>query len=755
MFIHQRGGARFSLEGLLHALVHLFGRFVLSRRYRVRVLGTHNIPKTGGVLLLGNHISWIDWAVLQMACPRPIRFVMERALFERWYLRWFLNSFGVIPISGAGSRSALDEVRKCLNAGQVVAMFPEGAISRTGHLGEFRRGYEQAVTEAQGIIIPFYLRGLWGSSFSRASTHLQSLRRSVLRRNLVVAFGGTLPLSTPAEALKRRVFELSIQSWEDYTRTLETIPEAFLATAKRMKGDMLLADTVSGPLSAWRALTGALILRGFIRRHGKGQNIGLLLPTSNGGTLANLAALLCGRTVVNLNYTASAEAVQAALRKADVQTVFTSTRFLDRLVQRGIDPQALTAGVEVLELEKLAAGVTPLRRLLTLLQVVLLPRAVLRLLYCARVPLESPAAIMFSSGSEGEPKGIVLSHRNIMGNIKQIADMLNVEQHDVMLASLPQFHAFGLTGSTLMPMVEGIPAVCHPDPTDAVAIGKVVAEYQVTVLMGTSTFLRLYARSPRVHPLMFSSLRIVVSGAEKLAPDVREAFKLKFNKDIYEGYGATETTPVASVNIPDQLDTTWWTVQLGNKPGTVGMPLPGSSFRIVDPETLEELPAGEDGLILIGGTQVMLGYLKDPERTAQVILERDGLRWYRSGDKGHLDEDGFLTIVDRYSRFAKLSGEMVSLSAVEAQIRAVRGNPELDVCALSVPEPRKGEQIILLVAGASLDLHALRKELLETGVSPLTIPHETLQVEAIPKLGSGKTDFGAARALADRLLAGA
>jgi acyl-[acyl-carrier-protein]-phospholipid O-acyltransferase/long-chain-fatty-acid--[acyl-carrier-protein] ligase len=321
------------------------------------------------------------------------------------------------------------------------------------------------------------------------------------------------------------------------------------------------------------------------------------------------------------------------------------------------------------------------------------------------------------------------------------------------LASLPQFHAFGLTGSTLMPMVEGIPAVCHPDPTDAVAIGKVVAEYQVTVLMGTSTFLRLYARSPRVHPLMFSSLRIVVSGAEKLAPDVREAFKLKFNKEIYEGYGATETTPVASVNIPDQLDTTWWTVQLGNKPGTVGMPLPGSSFRIVDPETLEELPAGEDGLILIGGTQVMLGYLKDPERTAQVILERDGLRWYRSGDKGHLDDDGFLTIVDRYSRFAKLSGEMVSLSAVEAQIRAVRGNPELDVCALSVPEPRKGEQIVLLVAGASLDLHSLRKELLETGASPLTIPHEILEVEAVPKLGSGKTDFGAARALADRLLA--
>ena len=751
MMIHQRGGPHLSLEGLFHTLVHLLGRFVLSRRYRVRVLGTDNLPREGGVLLLGNHISWIDWGILQMASPRPVRFVMERALYERWFLRRFLRSFGVIPISENGSRGALDEVRACLNEGHVVAMFPEGAISRTGHLGEFRRGYEQVAADANALIVPFYLRGLWGSSFSRASARLRSMRRGDVRRDLIVAFGPALPISTSVEILKRKVFDLSIHSWEAYTRTLDPIPVAWLATAKRLGRRMMLADTVSGRLSGYRVITGVLILASFVRRFAKGQNVGLMLPTSNGGTLANLAVLMRGRTVVNLNYTASVTAVQASLRKAEVQTVFTSTRFLERLRQRGIDPEALLAGARVLELETLAAGLGKGRRLFTLLQAVVLPRVMLRMLYCRRVELESPAAIMFSSGSEGEPKGVVLSHRNIMGNIKQIADVLNTEEDDLFLASLPQFHAFGLTGSTLMPMVEGIPAVCHPDPTDAPAIGKVVAEFRATILMGTSTFLRLYAKSPRVHPLMFASLRIVVSGAEKLAPDVRESFKLKFNKDIYEGYGATETTPVAGVNIPDQLDTTWWKVQLGHKPGTVGMPLPGSSFRIVDPETLEELPTGEDGLILIGGTQVMLGYLKDPERTAQVILERDGLRWYRSGDKGHLDDDGFLTIVDRYSRFAKLSGEMVSLAAVEGQIRRVCGNPEMDVCALSVPDPRKGEQIILLAAGVSLDLHTLRRQLLEEGFSPLTIPHEIIEVESIPKLGSGKTDFGAARALADQM----
>lgn len=745
-------GTVYTVWKLPQGLVRFLASVLIAQRYRIEISGFERIPREGGVLLMGNHISWIDWAILQIACPRPIRFVMDRALFERWYLRGFLNAFGVIPIGGRGMRDTFAAVRSSLNRGEVVGVFPEGGISRTGHLGEFKRGYEAAAHGAAGVIVPFYLRGLWGSTFSRAAARLRLHRGGSLRRRIICAFGEPQPLSLPVEELKRRVFDLSIEAWQRHTEKLGTVPGAFIAAAKRTGGDLAIADTVSGGLSGWRTLTGVILIARFVRRLCREPNVGLLLPTTNGGAIANLAALLCGKTVVNLNYTASVAAVQGAIASADIKTVFTSTRFLERLVQRGVDPEALLACTTVHRLEDLAAQIAPQRRVLTLALVVLLPTRVLKWLFMTRVRSDSVAAILFSSGSEGVPKGVMLSHRNILGNIQQIADMMNTEDHDVVMATLPLFHAFGLTGATLMPLCEGIPVVCHPDPTDAVNIAKAVAEYRGTMLLGTATFLRLYTRNSRVHPLMFESLRLVVAGAEKLSDDIREAFKAKFGKVIYEGYGTTETTPVAGVNIPDRLDTTDWTVQTGNRPGTVGMPVPGASFRIVDPETLSELATGEAGLILIGGTQVMLGYLNDPERTAKAIVELDGTRWYKTGDKGRLDADGFLTLVDRYSRFAKIAGEMVGLSAVEEAVRRTMGNADLDLCAVNLPEEKKGEQIVLLLAGEGVDPDDVRRRVQDSGLNALSQPSTYLLVDAVPKLGSGKTDFAGARVLAEREL---
>ncbi len=744
-------GAVYTIWQLPQSLVRFVVLRAIAIRYRLRVIGLKNLPAQGGVLLLGNHISWLDWAMVQMASPRPVRFVMEREIYERWYLKGFLDFFGVVPISRGSSRHAIGAVARLLEQGEVVCIFPEGTISKNGQLAEFKRGYELAVRQvAEGsgaLIVPFYMRGLWGTVFSYASQRLRETRADGGVRDIVVAFGAALPLSAEAERVKQAVFELSVSSWGAYVHSLPSLPVAWLRRARRDLGRVTVIESSGVRLSNRRLSTAVLLFTGRVRRLVPEDALGILLPAGSACMIANLAALMAGKRVVNLNYTASPEAVRAAVEKAGIRHVLTADRFLKRLAGRGIDLSPALGDVTLHPMEDLRAGIGRVAGLAMLLAVSLLPTRVLLALFGERTDPGDTAAILFSSGSEGSPKGVELTHRNIMANIRQIADMLNPEADDAIMANLPPFHAFGLTVTGFLPLIEGITMVCHPDPTDAVGTAKAIARFRATVLLSTSTFLRLYTKNRKVLPLMLDSLRLVVAGAERLAPDVREAFTLKFQRPIYEGYGATETTPVASVNVPDTLDTENWKTQTGSRPGTVGLPLPGTSFRVVDPLTLETLPPDTDGLILIGGVQVMKGYLGDPERTAAAVTELDGMRWYKTGDKGHLDPDGFLTIVDRYSRFAKIGGEMISLGAVEEQVRRVLSQPELEVAAVNLPDEKKGERILLLAA-ADLDAEALRRALLAEGVNPLSIPAQVVRVEAVPKLGSGKTDFGAARQLA-------
>jgi acyl-[acyl-carrier-protein]-phospholipid O-acyltransferase/long-chain-fatty-acid--[acyl-carrier-protein] ligase len=741
-------GAIYTIYKLPQSLVRFLVARIVATRYRLQVMGLKNMPAQGGVLMLGNHISWIDWAMVQMASPRPVRFVMFRAFYERWYLRSFLDFFGVVPISGGQSKQALETIAQLLIAGEVVCLFPEGAISRTGQLGEFKKGFELAAARVEaGVILPFYLRGLWGSAFSFASAKLKENRGGYRARDVVVAFGARMPISATAEQVKQSVFELSVSSWQTHAQTLPALPEAWLATARRRLGRLCVVDSAGGSLTNRRFIAAVLLFARRVGRLVKDQNVGVLMPASSAGAVANMAVLVAGKTVVNLNYTASREAIGAGIRSAEIGTLITSRRFLKKLEGRGLDLTEVLRGLEIHQMEEMKERIGKAEGLLALIAASILPGGwALPLLGC-RAKSADTAAILFSSGSEGMPKGIELTHRNIMANVRQTSDVLNADANDAILSNLPLFHAFGLTATTFLPLLEGVPMVCHPDPTDALGCAKAIARHRVTFLCSTSTFLRLYSRNRRVHPLMLESLRIVVAGAERLSPDVREAFAVNFQKPIYEGYGATETTPVASCNLPDNLSTDDWSVQIGNKPGTVGMPLPGTSFRVVDPVSLQTLPPGQDGLILIGGVQVMKGYLNDPQKTAEAIVELDGQRWYKTGDKGRQDEDGFLTIVDRYSRFAKLGGEMISLTQVEEQIRKVLGEPELELVAVNVPDPKKGERIVLLVA-AELDPDGLRKTLIEEGINPLTIPAEIRPVEEVPKLGSGKTDFSGAKKLA-------
>ncbi len=723
-------GCVYTIRKMPQTLLLFIAQSLLKQRYKVDIQGIQNIPATGGVLLLGNHVSWIDWAIVQVACPRPVRFVMIKSIYEHKYLKWLFRLYGCVPIANTASRRSLETITDLLNQGEVVCLFPEGSISRNGHLGEFHRGFELACRDVNEdvVIVPFYLRGLWGSQFSRSSNKLKTLRRSGYYREIIVAFGQPQTKDSNAVTVKQRVFDLSVQSWQRHVENLPTLTDAWISSVKKAERRKLsLTDGMSKPLTADKALTAAWAISHRIRQISPEQNIG-----------------------VNLNYTASQSALQAAIEQAGIETIYTSRRFIEKLSKRNADVVSVLEGRYLIYLEDLHSQIHFNETFWRWLAIRVLPARILKHICNHTHDSQQTAAILFSSGSEGLPKGVMLSHQNIMANLKQISDVVNTQEQDVLMSCLPLFHAFGLTVNQFMPLIEGIPVICHADPTDAVGVAKAVAQYRATILCGTSTFFRLYAKHPKVHPLMMESLRIVVAGAEKLNPAVREAFLSRFNKHILEGYGATETTPVASVNLPDCLDTQYWDLQTGSKPGSVGMPLPGSSVRIVDPQTFEELPTGSDGMILIGGPQVMQGYLNNPEKTEQVIKDIDGSRWYVTGDKGHLDEDGFLFIVDRYSRFAKIGGEMISLGAVELAAQQALGG-ETEVIAVNLPDDKKGEQIILLTT-TTLDSDELRKAMLAGGCNPLLLPARILQLEYLPKLGSGKTDFNLARQVAQEAL---
>ena len=743
-------GTIYTVVKLPQSLLLLFLKIIVGLKYKLEVNGVKNIPASGGVLLLGNHVSWIDWAIVLMAVPREVKFVMDKTIYNKWYIKWLFKMYNAIPISNASSKTTIQTIAKELDAGHIVVLFPEGNITRNGHLGEFKRGFEKVLelTSSDIKVIPFYIRGLWESMFSRAN---KKFKKSKKTSSVTISFSKLMKKEKANTInIKQEIIKLSTISWQEHIKNLKPLNETIFDRLKEVSSDLIFADSTGLELSGEKFLTASILFKNLLKKELDTQNVGLLLPSTAAGAFINYSILLMGKTAVNLNYTSEMESIKQSIYSAQIKSVITSRKFVEKLELKGINIKEFFDLVEIIYLEDLKEKIPKRKSLLTFLSVKFLPSFILKFIHLTKTNKNDTVLILFSSGSEGKPKGVELTGDNILGNAQQIANIINVNDDDIMLGSLPLFHAFGIVVTTYLPLIEGIKCVAHPDPTDGLAIAKLVSTYKATIMFGTSTFYRLYAKNQKIHPLMFESLRVTVSGAEKLREEVRIDFKKRFGKDILEGFGTTETSPVATCNLPDVIAPDY-TVQVGQKTGTVGMAIPGTTIKIVDPQSFEELEANEEGMILISGIQVMKGYLNDEEKTSKVLKIINSKTYYISGDKGKIDEDGFLTIVDRYSRFAKLAGEMISLGNIEDKISKLIDLDEnnlVDFIITTTEDEKKGEKIILLISHVSEEyISQLKDKILNSFDNKLMIPNIIKIVEEIPRLGSGKKDFAKAKLL--------
>jgi acyl-[acyl-carrier-protein]-phospholipid O-acyltransferase/long-chain-fatty-acid--[acyl-carrier-protein] ligase len=718
--------------------------------YRLHVMGRDNVPRQGAALLVCNHVSYLDFVFLLAAQPRYIHFVIFAGWTRQFGLRHLLKWAGVIPIDrGGGPRSIVQSLRKASDAlarGEVVCIFAEGRFTRTGFLLPFHRGFEQIVKHCPAPILPVCLEHVWGSIFSYWGHRLIWKWPVELPYPVTVAFGTPLPASAQAADVRQAVQKLSADGAVARSSRKRPVHRQFVRLASRHPFRPCLIDPLlpkQGVLSYGKVLVGAICLARQLR-HLLGADeriVGVWLPPGAPAALANIALAFLGKVSVNLNYTSSADAVRSAVRQCDVRHVLTSKRFTQR-VPLDAGPQ-----VELLPLEDVTAVITGWHKVRTFLSVLLLPRFVLErwVLGLSKHGPSDLLTIVFSSGSTGDPKGVMLSHRNIAANAESIIQAIEPGPRDRLLGILPFFHSFGFTVTLWVPLQVGASVVYHADPRQSREIGQLCRKHACTIFLATPTLLRLCLR--RCEPGDFASLRFLWCGAEKLPPPLAQEFLAKFGILPMEAYGCTELAPAATANVPDRdLDSFR---QIGNKPGTIGQPLPGVAARIVDPDTMTPLPPGKEGLLLIYGANVMEGYLGQPEATRQAM--RDG--WYVTGDIAAMDEDGFITLTGRLSRFSKIGGEMVPHEKVEDELHAVLGASERMCVVTGVPDASKGERLVVLHLG--MDVAQACKQLGGKGLPNLWLPRERdfFQVPEIPILGTGKLDLKKCKMIAQEMAA--
>jgi acyl-[acyl-carrier-protein]-phospholipid O-acyltransferase/long-chain-fatty-acid--[acyl-carrier-protein] ligase len=752
VFVASAGVTLAATAYVLWLLPDALLRFILwvltSTIYRIRIEGRDNIPAKGGALFAGNHVSLIDALLVSASTDRFIRPLMFKDVYEKPLIKPFARLLEIIPISPwqkpREMLASLHEASEAIRDGDVVLIMPEGSATRTGQMLPFHRGFERIMKGLDAPIIPVALDGVWGSIFTyyRHRFYWRLPRKFPLP--VTVSYGRPMPANSSAFEVRQAVQDLLYESWHLRRREMAPLQRGFIKNARRHPFRFAMADDVAGTLTFGAVLTRAVFLARRMKSIWGGQSmVGILLPASVGAALVNYATLLGGVVPVNLNFTVGEASFASYLRQCGIQTVITSKAFLDK-----VKVQIPCRSVFIEDLvEQPRTG----EKIIAALSAWLLPARLLERSLGRRrkAELDDLATVIFSSGSTGEPKGVMLSHYNILSNIREVDQVFGLTKDDRILGILPFFHSFGFNTTWAFPLTLGFGVIYHPNLFDTKSVGRLVREYGVTMLTATPTFLQLYLRGCQADD--FGSLKLVMTGAEKLQPRLAEAFEDKFGIRPMEGYGCTEIGPVVAVNTHDYRAAGYF--QAGTKRGKIGHPLPGISVRIVDPDTWKPMPVGQPGLLVVRGPNLMKGYLGMPEKTAQA--SRDG--WYITGDIAALDEDGFLQITDRLSRFSKIGGEMVPHIRLEEKLHELMGLTEQSFAVAGVPDEKKGERLVVLHTLSEDQLKVCLEQVRQSDLPNLWVPKpgDFFHVDALPKLGTGKMDLQKIRQLALQFSSGA
>lgn len=702
---------------------------LLRAFYRVEIVGAEHMPKAGTrAVVVVNHVSFLDGLLLAAFLPGKPTFAVHSAVARKWWMKLAMKLFRAFPVDPTNPMAAKAMV-KTVKEGNTLVVFPEGRLTVTGALMKVFDGPGMVADKADAPIVPVRIDGAQYSRLSRLKGKVRLRSFPKIRLTILPPRRFELPDGMTARARRavagRKLYDVMSGMIFETSTIGRSLYEALL-DARAVHGGkaLVIEDIKRQPLSYGRLVTGTKILgRAFKRRTEQGESVGLLMPNVSGTIVAFFALQGLGRVPAMLNYTAGLANLRSACTAAQVRTIVTARAFVEQARLQEVIAGLETSGLTFIYLEDIAATVGTGAKLRGLIGA----KFARRLLKRRKLSPDAPAVILFTSGSEGVPKGVVLTHRNLLANCAQLSARIDFNASDVVLNALPVFHSFGLTGGTLLPLFNGLRVLLYPNPLHYRIVPALAYDADATILFGTDTFLSGYARM--AHSYDFYALRYIFAGAERVRDETRRTYADRFGLRIMEGYGVTETSPVLAVNTPMHF-----------RAGTVGRALPGLELR------LDPVPGIDDGQrLFVRGPNVMAGYLK-ADAPGVIQPPEDG--WHDTGDIVALDGDGFIAIKGRAKRFAKVAGEMVSLPAVEGYAAALW--PDADHAVVTRPDPKKGEQLVLFTTAAGAMLPALQAWARSNGVAELAVPRDVRIVQALPVLGTGKVDYVTLGAMAAR-----